>query len=97
VDAAVTGATPGEVRRLAPEDLPTQRTAAAHGIDLPRALALGRQLGYPMPSEVRIVAIEAASVLEFREDMTPAVAAAVEPGVAAVLEELAAPPPKERP
>jgi hydrogenase maturation protease len=97
VDAAVTGGTPGEIRRLGPDDLPTQRTAAAHGIDLPRALALGRQLGYAMPSEVRIVAVEAESVLEFREEMTPAVAAAVEPAVAAVLEELAAPPPKERP
>jgi Ni,Fe-hydrogenase maturation factor len=41
-----------------------------------------------MPSEVRIVAIEAESVLEFRDGMTPAVAAAVEPAVAAVLEEL---------
>ena len=89
VDAAVTGGTPGEVRRLAPDDLPTQRTATAHGIDLPSALLLGRQLGYPMPSEVTIVAIEAESVLEFRHDMTPAVAAAVEPAVAAVLEELA--------
>ena len=89
VDAAVTGGTPGEVRRLSPDDLPTQRTANAHGIDLPRALALGRQLGYPMPAEVRIVAIEAESVLEFRYDMTPAVAAAVEPAVAAVLEEVA--------
>ena len=89
VDAAVTGGTPGEVRRLAPDDLPTQRTATAHRIDLPSALLLGRQLGYPMPSEVTIVAIEAESVLEFRHDMTPAVAAAVEPAVAAVLEELA--------
>jgi hydrogenase maturation protease len=89
VDAAVTGGAPGEVRRLAPDDLPTQRTATAHGIDLASALALGRQLGYPMPSEVTIVAIEAVSVLEFRHDMTPAVAAAVEPAVAAVLEEIA--------
>ena len=89
VDAAVTGGTPGEVRRLAPDDLPTQRTATAHGIDLPSALVLGRQLGYPMPAEVTIVAIEAERVLEFRHDMTPAVAAAVEPAVAAVLEELA--------
>jgi hydrogenase maturation protease len=88
VDAAVTGGTPGEVRRLSPDELPTQRTATADGIDLPRALALGRQLGYPMPAEVRIVAIEAESVLEFRHDMTPAVAAAVEPAVAAVLEEV---------
>ena len=35
VDAAVTGGAPGTIRRLGPEDLPTQRTAAAHGIDLP--------------------------------------------------------------
>jgi len=97
VDAAVTGGTPGEVRRLTPDDLPTQRTAAAHGIDLPGALALGRHLGYPMPSEVRIVAIEAESVLEFRHEMTPAVAAAVEGAVAAVLEEVAAAPPQEGP
>ncbi|HEX9187086.1 MAG TPA: hydrogenase maturation protease [Vicinamibacteria bacterium] len=97
VDAAVTGGTPGEIRRLTPDDLPTQRTAVAHGIDLPRALALGRQLGYAMPSAVRIVAIEAESVLEFRHEMTPAVAAAVEPAVAAVLDELAAAPPKEGP
>jgi hydrogenase maturation protease len=96
VDAAVTGGTPGTISRLTtPDDLPTQRTATAHGIDLPGALALGRQLGYPMPSEVRIIAIEAESVLEFRHEMTPAVAAALEPAVAAVLEELAAAPPKE--
>jgi hydrogenase maturation protease len=91
VDAAVTGGTPGTIRRLTPDDLPTQRTAVAHGIDLPRALALGRQLGYPMPSEVTIVAIEAESVLEFRHELTPAVAAAVEPAVAAVLEEVERP------
>jgi hydrogenase maturation protease len=97
VDAAVTGAEPGEIRRLTPGDPPTQRTAAAHGIDLPRALALGRQLGHAMPSEVRIVAIEVASVREFRHDMTPAVDAAVLPAVAAVLEELeGAPPPAGR-
>jgi hydrogenase maturation protease len=97
VDAAVTGGAPGTIRRLAPDELPTQRTGVAHGIDLPRALALGRQLGYPMPAEVRVVAIEAESVLEFRHDMTAAVAAAVEPAVAAVLEELLAAPPKEHP
>jgi hydrogenase maturation protease len=97
VDAAVTGGTPGTIRRLAPDDLPTQRTGVAHGIDLPRALALGRQLGYPMPSEVRVVAIEAESVLEFRHEMTAAVAAAVEPAVEAVLEELAGSPSKGHP
>ena len=42
VDAAVTGGCPGSVRRLDPAEVPTQRTAIAHGIDLPRALELGR-------------------------------------------------------
>ncbi len=88
VDAAVTGGVPGTVRCVGPEELPTQRTAIAHGIDLPRALELGRRLGLPMPSSVRVVAIEAESVLEFRSDMTPAVAAALEPAVEAVLAEI---------
>lgn len=88
VDAAVTGGEPGSVRRLGPDELPTQRTAIAHGIDLPRALALGLSLGLPMPASVRVVAIEAESVLEFRDFMTPAVADAVEPAVAAVIDEV---------
>ena len=88
VDAILSGAAPGTIHRLGPGEIPTQRTAVAHGIDLPRALELGRSLGLPMPGEVRVVAIEAESVLEFREFMTPAVAAAVLPAVAAVLEEL---------
>jgi hydrogenase maturation protease len=88
VDACVSGAAPGTIRRIGPDELPTQRTAIAHGIDLPRALALGQSLGLPMPATVRVVAIEAESVLEFRESMTPAVAAAVEPAVAAVLDEV---------
>ncbi len=88
VDACLSGGTPGAIRRIGPDELPTQRTAIAHGIDLPRALALGRSLGLPMPEVVRVVAIEAESVHEFRESMTPAVAAAIESAVAAVLEEI---------
>ncbi len=92
VDAIVSGGTPGEIHRLESGDVPTQRTAIAHGIDLPRALELGRALGLAMPASVRVVAIEAESVLEFRHDMTEAVAAALEPAVAAVLQELGATP-----
>jgi hydrogenase maturation protease len=88
LDACVTGGRPGTIRRLDAGENVTQRTAVAHGIDLPRALALGRSLGLPMPGSVRVVAIEAESVLEFRETMTPAVEAAIEPAVAAVLEEV---------
>ena len=90
VDAAVTGAVPGTIRRMGPDEVPTQRTAVAHGIDLPRALEMGRALGMPMPSEVRVVAIEAERVLEFRLDRTPAVEAAIEPATLAVLDEIGA-------
>lgn len=88
VDACVTGGRPGTIRRLEAGEDVTQRTAVAHGIDLPRALALGRSLGLPMPGGVRVVAIEAESVLEFRETMSPAVEAALEPAIVAVLEEI---------
>lgn len=88
VDAAVTGNLPGTVRRMGPDEIPTQRTAVAHGIDLPRALQMGLALGLPMPSVVRVVAIEAERVLEFRTDRTPAVEAAIGPAVDAVLEEV---------
>src|SRR5574340_601214 len=84
VDAMVSGGAAGTIRRMGPDQVPTQRTAIAHGIDLPRALALGRSLGLPMPETVRVVAIEAEKVLEFGQELTPAVAAAVEPAVAAV-------------
>jgi hydrogenase maturation protease len=97
VDAAVTGAAPGTVRRLAPDELPTQRTAYAHGVDLNTALGLGREMGLPMPGDVRIVAIEAESVFDFRSELSPPVAAAVERAVEAVLAELAVVPPKEAP
>jgi hydrogenase maturation protease len=90
VDAAVTGGVPGTIRRLGPEEVPTQRTAVAHGIDLPRALEMGRALGMPMPDQVRVVAIEAERVLEFRLDRTPAVEAAIEPATDAVLDEIGA-------
>jgi hydrogenase maturation protease len=92
VDAIVSGGTPGTIQRMESGDVPTQRTAIAHGIDLPRALELGRALGLVMPARVRVVAIEAASVLEFRHDLTPAVAAALEHAVATVLDELGATP-----
>ena len=75
---------------MGPDEVPTQRTAVAHGIDLPRALAMGRALGMPMPAEVRVVAIEAERVLEFRLDRTPAVEAAIEPATLAVLDEIGA-------
>jgi Ni,Fe-hydrogenase maturation factor len=54
-------------------------------------------MGLSMPGEVRIVAIEAESVFDFRSELSPPVAAAVEAAVLAVLAEVAGRPPEETP
>jgi len=90
VDAIVTGAPPGTIHRLRVSDMPTQRSASAHDVNLPTALAFGRQSGAHLPADdqVLLVGIEAADILNFGEDLTPAVAAAVPRAVQMVLEEL---------
>ena len=49
----------------------------SHQCDLPTALAFGRRLGFALPEEVAIVVAEAADLLTIREELSPAVAAAV--------------------
>ena len=89
VDALICGTyPPGTVLCLGPEDLPTQRTASAHDASLATALRLGRAMGLAMPSDVRIVAVVAEDVLEFGEECSPAVTAAVPRAVERVLAEL---------
>ena len=81
VDAVVTGADPpGTIRRLPLEALPTGEAGhldSAHDATLRTALDAGRALGADMPIDLEIVTIEAATVLEIGETLTPAVAAAV--------------------
>ncbi len=88
VDAICTGRhPPGTVLVLAADDMPTQHTASAHDVNLPTALRLATHMGLKMP-EITIVAVEAANVLDFGEQLTPAVAAAVPAAVEAVLQSL---------
>ena len=91
IDAIRSGAPPGTIHHLAPDSLPTQRSASAHDVNLPTALALGRQAGLHLPDDghIRLVGIEAADILNFAETCTPAVAAAVPLAVEAVLQVLA--------
>ena len=79
VDAICTGAAPGTIHHLAPDALATQRSASAHDVSLPTALAFGRQAGVELPADrdVHLVGIEAQDVVNFSEQCTPAVAAAV--------------------
>ncbi len=90
IDAIQTDAEPGTIHLLSPNDIPTQRSASAHDVNLPTALELGRQAGAQLPhvSEILIVGVEAADVQTFDESLTPEVEGAVPQAVEAVLSAL---------
>jgi hydrogenase maturation protease len=90
VDAIQLGSPPGTIHLLTPDGVPTQRSASAHDVNLSTALKFGRQAGARLPENARIqiVGIEAADVLNFGEQCTPAVEAAIPSAVEAVLKEL---------
>lgn len=75
------------------EDLTYGHSASAHDLSLKRALELGRRMGAALPADeaVQVVAIEAAHVYDFTEELTPPVAAAVPQAVEAVMKLLGAP------
>jgi hydrogenase maturation protease len=81
VDAVVTGSDPpGTVRRLPLEALPGGEAGhvdSSHDATLRLALEAGRALGASLPDKLEIVTIEAATVLEVGEVLTPAVAVAI--------------------
>ena len=94
IDAIQTGEAPaGTIRRLRVGDMPTQRSASAHDVNLPTALEIGRRAGQVLPrdEDIHLVGIEAADILNFGERLTPAVEAAVPQAVALVLEILGLP------
>ncbi len=79
IDAMQTGATPGTVRRFSIADLPkTRNLASTHDADLPTALETGRALGMELPEEIIVFGIEAEDVINFGEELTPAVALGLE-------------------
>ena len=61
-------------------------TSSAHDTSLLMALRAGVQLGMDLPETITVVAIEAAAVHDFSEELSPAVAAAVPAAVQAVLD-----------
>jgi hydrogenase maturation protease len=73
------------------EDLIHGHSASAHDLSLKGALKLGRSMGADLPrdEDIQIVAIEAAHVYDFTEELTPEIAAAVPVAVQKVLELLA--------
>jgi hydrogenase maturation protease len=78
VDTILTGAAPpGTMHLLSPGDLPTASGAPLHYLGLLETLALARELGMAVPSDVVIVAVEAADCTTVGGPMTPAVKAAI--------------------
>jgi hydrogenase maturation protease len=81
VDAIQTsGGIPGAIYRLSPETVgASMHAGSTHDLSFQGALAWGRQMGMRLPGDSRIVvvAVEAADVLAFGEQCTPAVAAAI--------------------
>lgn len=90
IDAICTGAAPGTIHRLRLDSIPTQRSASAHDVNLPTALALGRAAGLALPQDddILLVGIEAEDILSFGERCTPAVQAAIGPAVELVVQAL---------
>jgi len=94
VDAILSsnGSLPGDIHHMNLDDLrnisPTQHSTCAHDTSLVTALDLGKKLGLAMPGEISIYAIEVSNIMDFNDELTPEVAAAVPITVSAVLAEL---------
>jgi len=69
---------PGTIYRLTVDEaIPTTRAVSYHDLSLGSALALGRVLDIPLPTETVFFAVEAAETSVFAEQLTPAVEAAL--------------------
>jgi len=73
IDSIKTGkGKPGELYKLTLEDLqPRSDFSSSHGLDIATAFKLGEMLGYPLPREVSIYAVEVKDNTTFGEEFTP--------------------------
>ena len=82
---------PGEIVRYEADDFKGgQRYGSAHSIGLGTVLELGARLGYDMPTDVVVYAIEAVDVETFGEELSAPVAAAAERVIALIRGDLGA-------
>lgn len=83
---------PGTVHKMTLQDLiaisPTQHSASPHDASLVTALEAGQRLGFHLPKEIIIYAIEVDNVEEFADQPTPLVAEVIPQVTESVLEEL---------
>ncbi|MEA1977723.1 MAG: hydrogenase maturation protease [Chloroflexota bacterium] len=88
IDAICTGASPpGTLHLLNPDDIPTQRSASAHDVNLSTALEFGYTAGAHLPAveDILLIGIEAADVQTFDEALSPEVEDALPAAVEAVM------------
>jgi hydrogenase maturation protease len=90
IDAICTDAKPGTIHLLSPDDIPTQRSASAHDVNLSTALEFGRQAGAKLPAsdQIILVGVEAEDVQTFEEALSPNVENALPKAVEAILSTL---------
>lgn len=72
---------PGKIHKLSLDDLrsvtPTQHSTSAHDTSLVTALDAAEKMGYQIPKEYMIYAVEVENIMDFSETPTPAVADAI--------------------
>ena len=68
IDAICTGAAAGNDSPLDDGSMPTQKSASAHDVNLPTALAFGRRAGAHLPADedVRLIGIEGGRLVNFQ-------------------------------
>lgn len=73
------------------DDLTHGHSASAHDVSLKNALKMGRNMGEALPDDghVHIVAIEAQHIYDFKEELSPQIAAAVPVAAQIVLDLIA--------
>ena len=73
VDAIMADREPGTIHLLSPDDIPTQRSASAHDVNLPTALEFGRIAGAKLPTseDIILVGVEAGDIQTFDESLSP--------------------------
>jgi hydrogenase maturation protease len=64
---------------------PAKNLTCSHQISLPTALSLGEEYGMDMPKRIDVLAVEIQDARTFSEDLTPQVAAALDPAIDRIL------------
>jgi hydrogenase maturation protease len=88
VDSVMTGkGQPGDLYRMSLEDLgPAVPVVSPHGAGLASTIEAGRVMGYDLPGEIEIYAVEIENDTEFGETLSPAVEARLPDIVGEIIE-----------